>query len=414
MYVSDDAVTDAPVSTSRLSAFSPLRHRNFRLLWTGLVISNTGTWMQFVALGYLVDRLTQSPLYLGFLAATQAVPRLTFALVGGAAADRIDRRRLLLITNVVLMATALMLGLLTVTGRIQIWQILLIAAINSLVQSFDMPARHSMVPSLVEEREVLGAVSLNSVAFNGAGIFGPSIGGVVIAAVGEAGCFFVNAATYLSTISALLMMQVPRIEALGRARLAEDLKEGINLLRQHRSLLLFLATVAALSFFGRPYIRMMPAFAREVLHVDARGLGLLQSAPGIGTVCSALLVGWLSYGRGKGAVLGGAMLTFGFAVMLFGITRSFAFALPILVVMGLTQTLALASANTLVQLTTPPHARGRVMGLYSMVAFGGFAVGSLPVGAVADVIGVGPALSLGGMFVVLIALFVMPRLRGID
>ncbi|MGH2359994.1 MAG: MFS transporter, partial [bacterium] len=153
MVVPDDAVTNASISAPRLSAFTPLRHRNFRLLWTGLVISNTGTWMQFVALGYLVDRLTQTPLYLGLLAATQAVPRITFALVGGAAADRIDRRRLLVMTNVVLMVTALILGFLTLTGRIQIWQILLIAAINSLVQSFDMPARHSMVPSLVEERE---------------------------------------------------------------------------------------------------------------------------------------------------------------------------------------------------------------------------------------------------------------------
>lgn len=414
MVVPDDAVTNASISAPRLSALTPLRHRNFRLLWTGLVISNTGTWMQFVALGYLVDRLTQTPLYLGLLAATQAVPRITFALVGGAAADRIDRRRLLFITNVVLMVTAMILGFLTLTGRIQIWQVLLIAAINSLVQSFDMPARHSMVPSLVEEREVLSAVSLNSVAFNGAGIFGPSIGGLVIASIGEAGCFFVNAATYLGTFTALLLMELPRTEAVGRVRLSEDLKEGINLLRQHRRLQLFLATVAALSFFGRPYIRMMPAFAREVLHVDARGLGLLQSAPGLGTICSALMVGWLSGGRGKGALLGGAMLTFGFIVAFFGLARSFALAIPLLVLMGLTQSLAMASANTLVQLTTPPHARGRVMGLYSMVAFGGFALGSLPVGAVADVIGVGPALSLGGVVVVLTALFVLPRLRGID
>lgn len=414
MGVPDDAVTSATLTRPRITAFTPLRHRNFRLLWTGLVVSNTGTWMQFVALGYLVDRLTQSPLYLGVLAATQAVPRLLFALVGGAAADRVDRRRLLFVTNLVQMASALVLGLLTVTGRIQIWQVLLIAGINSLVQSFDMPARHSMVPSLVEEQEVLAAVSLNSVAFNGAGIFGPSIGGVVIAAIGESGCFFVNAVTYLSTIAALLMMELPRTEALERVRLTEDLKEGIDLLRQHRRLLLFLGSVAALSFFGRPYIRMMPAFAREVLHVDARGLGLLQSAPGLGTICSALLLGWLASGRGKGAILGGAMLTFGFVVTLFGITTSFALAMLLLVGMGLAQALAMASANTLVQLTTPPHARGRLMGLYSMVAFGGFALGSLPVGAVAERIGVGPALSLGGVIVVIIALFAIPRLRGID
>lgn len=414
MYVPDDAVTSASLSQPRVSALTPLRHRNFRLLWTGLIVSNTGTWMQFVALGYLIDRLTQSPLYLGILAATQAVPRLIFAFLAGATADRVDRRRLLMLTNAVEMVNAFLLALLTVTDRIQIWHVFVIAAINSLVHSFDIPARHSMVPSLVEEREVLAAVSLNSVAFNGAGIIGPSLGGVIIAAIGEAGCFFVNAASYLATLTALTMMDMPRREPVGRVRLSEDLKEGVQLLRQHRRLVLFLAAVAALSFFGRPYIRMMPAFAREVLHVDARGLGLLQSAPGVGTICSALLVGWLASGRGKGAVLGGAMLAFGFVVALFGLTRSFPLALLLLVLMGTAQTLAMASANTLVQLTTPPHARGRLMGLYSMVAFGGFALGSLPVGAVASRIGVGHALSLGGAIVMLLAIVLLPRLRGIE
>lgn len=370
--------------------------------------------MQFVAMGYLVDRLTQTPLYLGVLAAIQAIPRLLFAFLAGAIADRVDRRRLLMATNGVEMISAFTLAILTVTGRIQIWHVFVIAGINSLIHSFDMPARHSMVPSLVEEKEVLAAVSLNSVAFNGAGVLGPSLGGVIIAAIGEAGCFFVNAFSYLATLTALAMMQLPHRVTVDRVRISEDLREGIHLLRQHRRLVLFLAVVAALSFFGRPYVRMMPAFAREVLHVDARGLGLLQSAPGLGTICSALLLGWLSGGRSKGGLLGGAMLAFGVAVAFFGLTKSFGLAIPLLVLMGLTQSLALASANTLVQLTTPPHARGRLMGLYSMVAFGGFALGSLPVGALADVIGVGPALSLGGVIVVLIALFALPRLRGID
>jgi MFS family permease len=370
--------------------------------------------MQFVAMGYLVDRLTQTPLYLGILAAVQAIPRLLFAFLAGAIADRVDRRRLLLVTNGVEMISAFLLAVLTAAGRIQIWQVFVIAGINSLIHSFDMPARHSMVPSLVEEKEVLAAVSLNSVAFNGAGVFGPSLGGVIIAAIGEAGCFFVNAVSFLATLTALALMEVPHTVAVGRVRISEDLREGIQLLRQHRRLVLFLAAVAALSFFGRPYVRMMPAFAREVLDVDARGLGLLQSAPGLGTICSALLLGWLSGSRGKGALLGGAMLAFGFAVAFFGLTKSFGLAIPLLVLMGLTQSMAMASANALVQLTTPAHARGRLMGLYSMVAFGGFALGSLPVGAIADVIGVGPALSLGGVIVVIIAIFVLPRLRDID
>lgn len=405
------AAAARPFPPARISPWAPLRHRNFRLLWSGLIVSNTGSWMQFVALGYLVDRLTQSPLYLGILAATQAVPRLLFSLLGGAVADRIDRRRLLVVTNLFLMTSATLLAVLTVTGQIRIWQILVIAGLNSLAQSFDMPARHSMVPTLVDEPEVLNAVSLNSVAFNGAGIFGPSIGGVLIAAIGEAGCFFVNAASYLGTLGALGLMTIPRHEALGRVRLSEDVREGLRLLRQHRHLLLFLGTVAALSFFGRPYVRMMPTFAREVLGVGATSLGLLQAAPGVGTILAALLVGRASAARGKGTLLGSAMLTFGVLVTAFGLVRSMPLALGLLVLMGTVQTMAMASANTLVQLSTPPHARGRLMGFYSMVAFGGFALGSLPVGAAGDLIGVGPALSAGGVIVIALAVLLLPRLR---
>lgn len=411
MRVPDSSTAVQATRPVRVPPFAPFRHRNFRLLWTGLIVSNTGSWMQFVALGYLVDRLTQSPLYLGILAATQAVPRILFALLGGAVADRIDRRRLLFWTNLVLMGTALLLAVLTMSRRIEIWHVLVIAAVNALVQSFDMPARHSLVPALVEEREVLTAVSLNSVAFNGAGIFGPSIGGALIAVVGEAGCFVVNAASYLGVLSALGFMTLPRQESVGQVRFTEDLREGLALLRQYRQLLLFLGSVLALSFFGRPYVRMMPTFAREVLHVGATSLGLLQSAPGVGTIVSVLLVGRLSAARGKGALLGGAMLAFGVLVAVFGMLRSFPLAMLLLVAMGTMQTMAMASANALVQLTTPSNARGRVMGFYSMVAFGGFALGSLPVGAAGDAIGVGSALSAGGVILIAIALVVLPRLR---
>lgn len=406
----DDSLTAAPAAVPA-SPFAPLRHRNFRLLWTGMVVSNTGSWMQFVALGYLVDRLTQSPLYLGVLAATQAVPRIIFSMLGGALADRIDRRRLLVATNVFLMGTATLLAFLTITGRIRIWQILVIAAFNSLAQSFDMPARHSMVPSLVGEHEVLSAVSLNSVAFNGAGIWGPSVGGLVIAWAGEGGCFVVNAASYLGTLGALAVMQVPRQEMVGRVRLSEDLREGVRLLRGHSHLVLFLAAVGALSFFGRPYVRMLPTFAREVLGVGATSLGLLQSAPGVGTILSVLLVGRASASRGKGMLLGVAMLLYGVVVAVFGFARTMPLALGLLVLMGLMQAMALASANTLVQLNTPAHARGRLMGFYSMVAFGGLALGSLPVGAVGDVLGVGWALSAGGVILILLAAALIPRLR---
>ncbi len=369
--------------------------------------------MQFVALGYLVDRLTQSPLYLGLLALSQAVPRVAFSILGGAMADRVDRRRLLFGTNLFLTASALVLTVLTVAGRIQIWEILLIGGLNSAVASFDMPARHSMVPSLVEDREVLNAIALNSVAFNGAGVLGPSLGGVVIAIIGERGCFFINAVSYFAVLAALVAMAPAPQEPAGRVSLSEDVREGIQLVRTNSRLLLFLVAVAMLSFFGRPYIRMMPTFAREVLHVHVEGLGLLQSAPGVGTICSALLVGWLS-GSGKGMLLAVATLLFGIAVLAFGLVQWFWVAIGLLVLIGLLQALALSAANALIQLNAPPAARGRMMGLYGVVTFGGFALGSLPVGAVAGWIGIGPALSLGGLVVIVAALILLPRLRGID
>ncbi len=409
--MSDDVAV--PVATPRVHAFAPLRHRDFRLLWAGLVISNSGSWMQFVALGYLVDRLTQSPLYLGVLAVSQAVPRLLFSVVGGAVADRADRRWLLFATNLFLTVTALVLTVLTLTGRIRIWEILVLSALNSAVQSFDMPARHSLVPVLVEEREVLSAISLNSVAFNGAGVLGPSLGGVVIALVGEAGCFFLNAVSFFAVLAALLVMApLPKTVTVG-AGFVEDVREGFRLLRKSPRLLLFLSSVAVLSFFGRPYIRMMPTVAREVLHVKATGLGLLQSAPGVGTICSALLLGWLS-GRGKGILLVLAMLLFGISVVAFGFVQWFWVALALLVLIGLTQALAMSASNALIQLSVPAHVRGRMMGLYGLVAFGGFALGSLPVGALAGWIGIGPALSAGGVVVVIAALLLLPRFRGID
>lgn len=369
--------------------------------------------MQFVALGYLVDRLTQSPLYLGVLAVSQAVPRIIFSILGGAVADRVDRRSLLFATNLFLMCSAVVLTVLTATGRIRIWEILLIAAANSAVASFDMPARHSLVPLLVEEREVLTAISLNSVAFNGAGVLGPSLGGLVIAFVGEAGCFLLNAFSYLAVLGALrLMAPVPRTGASGMGFL-EDVREGLQLLRGSPRLMLCLGTVAVVSFFGRPYVRMMPAVAREVLHVQATGLGLLQSAPGVGTICSVLLIGWLS-GSGKGILLSIAMLLFGSAVFAFGFIQWFWVALGLLVLIGMTQSLAMSTANAIVQLTTPVHARGRVMGLYGVVAFGGFAMGSLPVGALAVRIGVGPAIAAGGLVVMVLSVLLLPRFRKID
>ncbi len=391
-------------------ALRPLRHRDFRLLWAGLVVSNTGTWMQFVAVGYLVDRLTLSPFYLGVLALAQAVPRFLFAPLGGALADRWDRKALLYWTNAALLASAVVLAVLTVTGWVRVWHVMLLAGLNSALQSFDMPARHSWIPSLVEEDEVLQAVTLNSVAFNGAGIVGPSLGGVVIAAGGEASCFLLNAVSYAGVLAALRGMgAAPPPQPAGRSVL-EEVQEAVRLVRGDHTVATVLVAVAALNFLGRPYFRLMPAFAREALHTDAVGLGLLQAAPGVGT----LLAPWYvtaTQGGGEGRLLYRSMLALGACVALVGLSHQVGWALLLLVAAGLFQSAALSSANALVQTAVEPGMRGRVMGLYSVTAFGMFTLGTFPFGVLAEWAGTPVAITAGGGLTVAAAWVLGYRLR---
>jgi len=368
-----------------------------------MLVSQTGSWMQFTALGYLLDQLTKAPVYLGLLGLSQAVPRLLFAFIGGIAADRIDRRRLLLSTNLVLMGSATLLGTLAYSGRIQVWHILAIGAFNSFTQSFDVPARQSMVPGLVGEGQLMRAVSLTSMALNGSGIFGPSLGGVLIAVAGVAGCFFINAISYTAVLTALLRMDVPPQATGARESFREDFREGLSLLTRHRHLLAVLGVVGVLSFFGRPYIRLMPAMAREVLNVGPKGLGVLQAAPSLGTILAVFVVGAIGTTAPKGRVLLTAAMSAGVMVVLFGLSPWFAASAGLLVLVGTSQTLAMAAANTVLQTTVQPDQRGRMMGLYNMMTFGMFSLGTLPLGALAGVVGVGHALSVGGAAVILLA-----------
>ncbi len=365
-----------------------------------MLVSHVGSWMQFMALGYLIDQLTRAPIYLGLLGLSQAIPRLLFAFLGGVAADRLDRRRVLLVTNGTMMISAALLAALAYTGRIQVWHILAIGAFNSFTNSFDMPARQSMVPTLVGEHHLMSALSLNSMAFQGAGMFGPSLGGLLIAAVGVSGCFFVNTLTYIAVLTALLLMDVPHEPAGERVSVRDDIREGIGLLAQHRHLLALLSIVAVISFFGRPYIRLMPAMAREVLHVGPTGLGLLQAAPAIGTVLAVFVVGAIGETAQKGRLLIGAVMATGAMVVVFGLSPWFGLSLALLAVVGTCQSVAHATANTLLQTSVQPTQRGRMMGLYGMVTFGMFALGTLPLGALAGAVGVGYALSIGGAMVI--------------
>jgi MFS family permease len=367
------------------------------------VVSNTGSWMQFVATGYLVDRLTLSPIYLGFLALAQAVPRLALAPIGGALADRLDRRRVLLWTNLLLAASAALLTFLTATGRVSVWHVILLGGVNSLLMSFDMPARHAMVPQLVDEDEILQAVTLNTVAFNGAGVFGPSLGGVLIAWVGEAACFGVNALSYAAVVAAVLRMRPQPHHGATGGSVFQEVVEAVRTVRSSRVLGLALAHVAVLNFFGRPYFRLLPTFAREVLHTDAAGLGLLQAAPGVGTILSAWYVARASGERPEGLLRRAIALT-GLCVLLFALSPTPGWAAACLVATGLFQSVAMAAANAMLQTGVDPAMRGRAMGLYSVTAFGMFTLGTFPVSVAGAAFGIAPALAAGGVVTALAGL----------
>lgn len=382
---------------------APLRHRDFRLLWIGLLVSNTGSWMQFVATGYLVDRLTLSPIYLGFLALAQAVPRLVLAPIGGALADRLDRRKVLLWTNLLLSGSAALLTALTVSGRVSVWHVILLGGVNSLLMSFDMPARHAMVPHLVDKDEILQAVTLNSVAFNGAGVFGPSLGGVLIAWKGEAACFGLNALSYAAVVGAVLRMR-PHPHPVGGGSLFGEVVEAVQAVRSSRALALALAHVAILNFFGRPYFRLMPTFAREVLHTEAAGLGMLQAAPGVGTILSAWYVA-RARGERPERLLRRATVLFGLCVLLFALSPTPGWAAVCLVATGLFQSVAMAAANAMLQTGVDPAMRGRAMGLYSVTAFGMFTLGTFPTSVAGAALGIAPALAAGGAVTALGALW---------
>jgi len=359
--------------------------------------------MQFVATGYLVDRLTLSPIYLGLLALAQAIPRLALAPIGGALADRLDRRRVLLWTNLLLAASAALLAFLTMTGRVGVGHVILLGGVNSLLMSFDMPARHAMVPHLVDEEEILQAVTLNSVAFNGAGVFGPSLGGVLIAWKGEAACFALNALSYLGVVAAVLCMR-PQPHPAAGGSVFQEILEAVQTVRSSRTLGLVLAHVAVLNFFGRPYFRLLPTFAREVLRTDAAGLGLLQAAPGVGTILSAWYVARASEERPE-ALLRRATVLEGLCVFLFALSPTPGWAAACLVATGLFQSVAMAAANAMLQTGVDPAMRGRAMGLYSVTAFGMFTLGTFPTSVAGAAFGIALALAAGGVLTALAGLW---------
>jgi len=413
----DEAAAAEP---GRTSAWSALEHRDFRLFWIGLVVSNIGTWMQQFGLGWLVVQLAikdgspqLAPFYLGLVGLARAVPGLAFGLFGGVVADRADRRRLLIMTQTSAAIIAGILGVLTISDHINIVEIVLISALNSIVFSFDAPTRQAMVPRLVSDKELMSAIGLNSAAFNGATLVGPLLGGILIIPFGVGGLMIINAISYVSIVVALLLMRPqPVVEYGSRLSMLDSIREGLLFIRGDPVLRWVVALSVATALLTRPYIQLLPAEA-QFLGVGALELSWLLAASGGGALAGALFTASLGSWRRRGALLVAAAFAHGTLLTLFGTQHGVLGAMVFVGLTSLAVMVFLGMANTLMQTRTPDALRGRVMSVHTMVFMGFMPLGQMLLGSLGTLVGINNAFLVGGVIVTLLAGYAALRVNAL-
>jgi MFS family permease len=391
-----------------------LRHRNYRLFFSGQLISLVGTWMQQVAEAWLVYRLTGSAALLGVAGFASQIPVFLLATIGGTVADHSNRHRILVITQTTSMVLPLILAALVFTGHVRVWHVFALAATLGVVNAFDVPARQAFVVEMVGKDDLVNAIALNSSIVNGARTIGPAVAGVLLAAVGEGWCFLLNGLSYLAVITGLLLMQLPaRDKHLHHPPALAATVEGFRFVRRSTPIRDLLLLVGLVSFAGMSYSVLMPIFADSILHGGAKGLGLLMASAGFGSLCGALSIASRSSTRGLGRIVGISALTFGAGLMVFALSRAFWLSAVLLFVVGMSMITQAASTNTLIQSMVPDELRGRVMAVYAMMFMGMSPIGALVQGALAERIGAPYTLVIGGGICVAGAIVFNIRLPGL-
>jgi MFS family permease len=398
---------------------NPLRvlqqHRNFRLFWIGQTVSLVGTWMQQVGQGWLALQLSNSAFIVGVVSAASSLPVLLFSLYAGVLVDRLDKLRIVTVAQVLLAIEAAVLWWAVWSGHITIPLLVILAGINGLISAVEIPARQSLIVELVGRDDIVEAVALNSGGFNLARIIGPSIAAAVIASAGLAWCFGVNALSYTAVIGCLVAIRLPKfIPSPTRTAALEDFKAGIAYIRSRREVTGLMGIIAVYSVFGFQYLTLMPVIARDVLHTDASGYGLLVTFVGIGAVCGALTLAALSARVRRGRLFTVSAISFPVLLLLFSFVNDTRVAAGVLVFIGLTMLINGALANGILQSVVPDTLRGRVMAAYVFVYVGFTPIGSLLAGALARVTSVQWAIGTGAvimLFYAAIALRKLPELR---
>ncbi len=384
-------------------AFGALRHRNFRLFLAGQFVSLTGTWMQTVAQGWLVLQLTNSPLQVGLVTTAGTLPVLAFTLYGGVVADRVNKRRFILLLQALMLVEALALAILTATGLVTAPLVMLLAFAQGTFSAFEIPARQSFLGEMAGRDDLMTAIALNSTVFNVTRVIGPALAGLLIAGVGTAACFFLNAASYLAVLWMLAIMRPPF--AGGSAPAGQStFRDGWRYIFDTPEPRLLTLLTITLSVFGFSFAPMLPVYASTVLGAGAKGYGALMAGVGVGAAAAALFVAAMGHRvHREGRVFAFAAL-FGAMLVAVSLAGQFLAALALLVVAGCTWALTGILTNTLLQTKAPDHLRGRVMGFYSFMVVGMAPLGALQAGWISEHFGVRASLALGGGVCVVAAL----------
>ena len=401
-------------------AAAPFGHRNYRLFFGGQAISLVGTWMQQVAQGWLVLTLTGDPFWLGVVASAQFLPVMILGLFAGVVADVLPKRQTLIAVQATMMLLAVILTVLTATGVVQVWMILVLAVLLGCANAVDMPVRQAFAIEMVGPRDIGNAVAINSAMFNGARVVGPAVAGLTIGAFGIAPAFAINALSFLAVIVGLSLMRddelhlarlVPRPRSAGAV--VENLREGLAFVRHTPIVLLAVTTVGLVATFGMNFQVVIPPLAQDALGSDASGYGFLMAASGLGALAAA--VGLVLSGRPRpGRIIGGAILL-GAASILLAMSTSFPISLLLMVPIGAGGITMAATANATIQLAVPDGLRGRVMSVYTTVFSASMPIGGLVMGALASTVGILEAIAIGGVLSLAsgVAAFVWyRRLRG--
>jgi predicted MFS family arabinose efflux permease len=394
-----------PILRTGRKVFKAFQYRDFRLMWIGACTSSIGTWMQIVAQGWLIYRLSHSPFLLALDQFMGGIPIFLFSLIGGVVADRIERRKILLMSQYVQMASAAALTLLVVFNMVHVWQIISLSFVSGLAQAFGGPAYSALIPTLVDREDMPNAIALNSIQFNMAVTVGPALAGITLAHYGEKWCFGLNALSFLAPVISLLLIKARYFPVPTKESIFTSLKEGIKFVRQREAMGALIVLAFCMTALAMPMRTYIPIFVKDIFHRGPETYGNLLSLMGVGSICGSLAVASFGNIRNKGRIALTTMMVLGGAIAVFGVSKRLPLSYVMLVIVGASMMAVFANVTSLVQLITTNEMRGRVMSVYNCAFRGGMPMGNLLTGWLVPAFTAPIVLAANGLLLVAVAAY---------